>query len=348
MATENKALFYQKVPTEFPVSGEHLTIEKVPFDPEAPAPDGGLTLQALYTSFDPYMRGGMRPAQVKSYRPAYEIGKPLPSISIVKVLKSNNDRFKPGDIAIGFMPIQQYIAAPAETVQALRLLDNPLGLDDLRYFLGALGMPGLTAYSSLMEIGKPKKGETIFISSAAGAVGQVVGQIAKHEGLRVVGSVGSDEKLNYIINDLGFDAGFNYKKEKPRDALKRLIPEGIDIYYENVGGEHLDAAIESMNDFGRIVTCGMISQYNVKPEDRYPIKNLFMVVTKRITMRGFIVSDPGMGDKWAKEHRERVSQWIKDGTFKPMIHETVGIDNAAEGLVGLFQGKNFGKAVLKL
>ncbi|EEP77984.1 succinate dehydrogenase cytochrome b small subunit [Uncinocarpus reesii 1704] len=298
MATENRALIYQKVPTEFPIPGEHLTIEKVPFDEHVP--DGGVTVQSLYTSFDPYMRGGMRPNTVKSYRPPYETGKPLPSLSILKVLKSNNDKFKPGDVVLGFMPIQEYVTLSAEAAQGLRPLENPLGLSDLRYFLGALGMPGLTAYSSLMEIGKPKKGETIFISSAAGAVGQVVGQIAKHEG------------------------------------LKRLAPEGLDIYYENVGGEHLEAAIDAMNDFGRIVACGMISQYNLKPEDRYPVKNIFLTVSKRLTIRGFIVSDPGMGDKWANEHRERVSQWIKEGSFRPMTYETAGIENAPKGLAGFY------------
>jgi NADPH-dependent curcumin reductase CurA len=159
--------------------------------------------------------------------------------------------------------------------------------------------------------------------------------------------VGSDEKLDYILNELGFDGGFNYKKEKPAAAIARLAPEGLDIYYENVGGEQLEAAIDAMRDFGRIVACGMISQYNLPPAERYGIRNIFMTVSKRILMQGFIVSDPGFADKWGKEHAERVSQWIKEGTFKPKIAETVGIDKAAEGLVGIFRGDNFGKAVLK-
>ncbi|KAL1955065.1 hypothetical protein VTO42DRAFT_9054 [Malbranchea cinnamomea] len=343
----NKALFFKKVPTGFPVPGEHLTIEEVPFDPSAPAPDGGVTLQSLYTSFDPYMRGRMRPENIKSYAPAYKLNEPINSRSIAKVLKSNSDRFKAGDLVLGFLPIQERIAVPASQLSNLQLLHNPQNLQDIRCFLGPLGMPGLTAYSSLYEIGKPKKGETIFISAASGAVGQVVGQIAKHEGLKVIGSVGSDEKLDYILNELGFDGGFNYKKEKPADALKRLAPEGLDIYYENVGGEHLEAALDAMKEFGRIVACGMISQYNLEPENRFGIKNIFLTVSKRLTIRGFIVGDPGMGDKWAKEHTERVSQWIKDGTFKPKIAETVGIENAASGLVGIFRGENFGKAVLK-
>lgn len=345
--TGNKALFFSKIPTTFPEAGEHLTVQNVPIDSSADAPENGVTVQHLYTSFDPYMRGRMRPAYVKSYSPPFELNQPIASRSIVKVLKSNSDKYKAGDLAVGMLPVQEYVAVPGSQLSTLQPLHNPLGLEDIRLFLGPLGMPGLTAYSSLYEIGKPKKGETIFISAASGAVGQVVGQIAKHEGLKVIGSVGSDEKLDYIVNELGFDSGFNYKSETPGAALKRLAPNGIDIYYENVGGEHLEAAIDHMNDNGRIVACGMISQYNLEPSKRYGVRNLFLVVSKRITMRGFIVSDPGMGDKWAKEHTERVSQWIKDGSFKPKIAETVGIDNAAKGLVGIFRGENFGKAVLK-
>ncbi|OJD18225.1 hypothetical protein AJ78_01725 [Emergomyces pasteurianus Ep9510] len=347
MSSQNKALVFSKTPTEYPVPGEHLTIQTVPFDPSAPAPENGITVQSLYTSFDPYMRGRMRNPETKSYSPPFTLGKPIDSRSIAKVLKSNNSQYKPGDHVVGHLPVQDYVSLPAEALVAVKPLENPLGLEDIRVFLGPLGMPGLTAYSSLMEIGKPVKGETIFISAASGAVGQVVGQLAKHLGLKVIGSVGSDAKLDYILKELGFDAGFNYKKEKPSDALARLAPDGIDIYYENVGGEHLQAAIDSMNNFGRIVACGMISQYNLKPQDRYGISNIFMVVSKRITIRGFIVGDKGMGDKWAKEHKETVSQWIKEGSFKPIIAETVGIDNAAEGLVGIFRGENFGKAVLK-
>ncbi|OAL71918.1 alcohol dehydrogenase, zinc-containing [Trichophyton violaceum] len=348
MATTTKSLYFKKIPSAFPEPGVHIAVENVPFDPEAPAPDGGLTLECLYTSFDPYMRGRMRPAHVKSYTPAYSLNEPIPSATIARVVKSKNDKYKAGDVVIGLLPIQKNIVLPEAHLKFIRPLENPEGLEDLRVFLGPLGMPGLTAYASLYEIGKPKKGETIFISSAAGAVGQVVGQIAKHEGLTVIGSVGSEEKLFYIVKTLGFDSGFNYKTEKPADALKRLAPNGIDIYFENVGGDHLEAALEHMNDFGRIVACGMISQYNLQMRERYPIKNLFYFITKRLTMRGFIVNDPGMGDKWSKEHLERVSKWIKDGSFKPLIAETVGIENAPEGLVGIFHGRNLGKAVLKL
>ncbi|KAL4995282.1 hypothetical protein BDV10DRAFT_134834 [Aspergillus recurvatus] len=343
MAT-NKALIFKKIPDGYPVPGEHLAIEPAAYDANVAAPADGVSLQSLYTSFDPYMRGRMRSAEIKSYAPPFYLNKPIESASIARVVRSNNASYKEGDLIIGRLPIQEYIAVEADELSRIRHLENPLGIEDIRVFLGALGMPGLTAYSSLYEIGQPKKGETIFVSAASGAVGQLVGQLAKHEGLKVIGSVGSDEKLNYIIKDLGFDGGFNYKKEKPADALARLAPSGIDIYYENVGGEHLEAALEAINNFGRVVVCGMISQYNTAP---YPIKNISYVLTKRLTMRGFIVGDAGMGDKYTKEHQENVQKWIKDGSFKTLIHETEGINNAAEGLVGIFYGKNLGKAVLK-
>lgn len=343
MAT-NKALVFTKIPEGYPVPGEHLAIEPASYDANASAPADGVVLQSLYTSFDPYMRGRMRSAEIKSYAPPFYLNQPIESATIGKIVRSNNASFKEGDLIIGRLPVQEYVAVEKDELSRIRSLENPLGIQDIRVFLSALGMPGLTAYSSLYEIGQPKKGETIFISAASGAVGQLVGQLCKHEGLKVIGSVGSDEKLNYIIKDLGFDGGFNYKNEKPGDALARLAPNGIDIYYENVGGEHLEAALEALNNFGRVVVCGMISQYNSAP---YPIKNISYVLTKRLTMRGFIVGDAGMGDKYTNEHQENVQKWIKDGSFKNLIHETEGIDKAAEGLVGIFYGKNLGKAVLK-
>lgn len=247
------------------------------------------------------------------------------------------------------LPFQEYVALNAEQVagSGLKPLQNPLGLEDVRVFLGALGMPGLTAYSSLYEIGKPKKGDTIFVSAASGAVGQLVGQLAKHEGLKVIGSVGSDEKLEFILKDLGFDAGFNYKKESPAQALQRLAPEGLDIYYDNVGGDHLEASLDAMKNYGRVIVCGLIAGYNQKPEDIHPLRNYGQILWKRLTVRGFLVGDKGMGDKYADEHRERVSKWIKDGTFKAVTWEVESIEQAADGLLALFSGRNFGKAVLK-
>ena len=329
MASTNKALIFKKVPN----------------DANTAAPPNGVALQSLYASFDPYLRGRMRPAEAKSYTPPFTIGQPISNDVIAKVLRSNNKDFKEGDVVQGLLDIQQYTVLDGEGVKKIKHLDNPLGID-IRIFLGALGMPGLTAYSSLYKIGQPKKGETIFVSAASGAVGQVVGQVAKHEGLKVIGSVGSDEKLDYIIKDLGFDSGFNYKKEKPGDALSRLAPQGIDIYYENVGGETLDAALAAMNNHGRVVACGSISQYNATGE-RYGVRNMSLVTVKRLLIQGFIVFDADFGPAYYAEHQKNVQQWIKDGSFKPITHETDGIDNAIEGFLDLYLGRNKGKAVLK-
>merc|ERR1711939_63840 len=215
---QNKGVIFKQIPQGLPVPGKDLAVEAREFDIDQAPPKGGVTTKNFYASFDPYQRGRMRDANKKSYSPPYTLGEPIGNGTVAKVIK-------------------------------------PYNLD-LKVFIGALGMPGLTAYSSFYEIGKPQKGETIFISAASGAVGQLVEQLAKHDGLKVIGSVGSDEKLEYITKELGFDGGFNYKKEKPLEALQRLAPNGIDIYYENVGGEQLEAALEVMNDFGRVIGCG--------------------------------------------------------------------------------------------
>jgi NADPH-dependent curcumin reductase CurA len=250
---QNKGLIFKEAPTSWPVVGTHLTVEARPFDLSQAPPPGGVITKNLYISLDPYMRGRMRDPNVPSYSPPYQLGEAVTAYSLAQVLTSDNPQYKKGDILFGRFGVEEYSVVPKDVVnwEQTRKVDNPYGLP-LSNFLGILGMTGLTAYSSLYEIGQPKKGETIFISSAAGAVGQIVGQIAKHEGLRVIGSVGDDKKLAFIIDELGFDGGFNYKKEKPADALQRLAPQGIDIYYENVGGEQLDAALNAMNNWGRI------------------------------------------------------------------------------------------------
>ena len=248
---QNKGLIFKKAPTGWPVPGEHLAVEAREFDPSAEPPQGGVITKNYYVSYDPYQRGRMRNPEAKSYSPPFTLGQPFTSATVAKILKSSNEKFKEGDLVIGMLGTEEYTTASAEMAKGLQKLDNPHKLDPAIY-LGALGMPGLTAYSSLYEIGKPKRGETIFISAASGAVGQLVGQLAKHEGLKVIGSVGSDEKLDFITKELKFDGGFNYKKEDPSDALKRLAPDGIDIYYENVGGSQLDSALAAMKNFGRV------------------------------------------------------------------------------------------------
>ncbi|RMZ87698.1 hypothetical protein DV736_g5071, partial [Chaetothyriales sp. CBS 134916] len=190
-------------------------------------------------------------------------------------------------------------------------------------------MTGLTAYGSLHEIAQAKKGEVILVSAAAGAVGQMVGQIAVREGLYVIGSVGDDKKLDFITKQLGFHAGFNYKKENIRDAVQRLAPDGIDIFYDNVGGELLDVALENLNVFGRIVACGAISQYNNKGvEEAYGVKNTGMLIRKRIKWQGFLVFDPNIA-KWREQRDKNISEWIADGSFKSIDYVTEGVDNAS-------------------
>ncbi|KAF1988480.1 NAD(P)-binding protein [Aulographum hederae CBS 113979] len=346
---QNKGLIFKKVPHGWPKPGEDLVVEARDFDIDQSPPSGGLTVKNYYLSYDPYQRGRMRAPEAKSYSAPFTLGEPINNRGISKVMKSGTDKFKEGDVIVSMMgtSFEEYSVFAPEMTKTCFKLDNPYNLDP-KTFIGALGMPGLTAWSSFYDIGEPKKGETIFISAASGAVGQLVGQLAKHEGLKVFGSVGDDKKLDFILNELGFDGGFNYKKEKPADALKRLVPNGLDIYYENVGGEQLEAAINVMNPFGRIIACGMISQYNVPVENHYPIKNLFQVVSKRIKMQGFIVSDANMGPKYTKEHQEKLPKWIADGDFKVKMSTTVGIDNAVEGFIGMLEGKNFGKAVLEI
>ncbi|KAI2469979.1 NAD(P)-binding protein [Annulohypoxylon bovei var. microspora] len=342
----NKALIFKRIPTGLPVPGEHLVIEQRPIDLDA-VPIGGIVVEVLSVSLDPYLRGRMRDASIPSYKPAFPLGEPVQNDAIARVLKSDNARFHAGDALYIFLPFAQYVAVPADKLHDAVKLDNPYGLA-LDTFLGPLGMPGLTAFSSLYKIGQPKRGETIFVSSAAGAVGSLVGQLAKREGLTVIGSVGSDEKLSFILRDLGFDAGFNYKKERPWDALARLAPNGIDIYYENVGGAHLEAALQHLRERGRVVVSGMIEGYNSALEDRYGVRNLLEIFAKRLTVAGFIVSDDDFGPTYTERHQRDVQRWIADGSVKAKLHVTHGIDRGAEGLVEIFQGKNFGKAILKI
>lgn len=261
MPTQNKTFVHKKVPKGFPIPGENIVVEDRPIDLDA-VPEGGLVVKNLIASFDPYMRGRLRDASIKSYSPAIGENEPIPSYCVSKVLKSDAPDLKEGDLAVTFVPIAEYAYVPKELLAGGRVTEihNPYNLE-AGLFVGQLGMSGLTAWSSLYKIGKPKRGETIFVSSAAGSVGQTVGQIAKHEGLRVIGSVGSDEKAEFITKELGFDGATNYKKESPADALRRLAPEGIDIYYENVGGETLEAAIDALKPHGRIVACGMVSRF---------------------------------------------------------------------------------------
>jgi len=388
MATSNKTLLFSSIPPSgLPIPNKTLTLATLPFDPSIPPPPGGLTLSILYTSLDPFLTDKMRDPSTASYTPAYTLNAPITNDAVARVIQSSASEYSAGDLVLADLPFAEFATLTAEDIpfKIRAVLPNPFGWtgDDLALYLGPVGMTGLTAFSALYEIGKPKKGETIFVSSAAGAVGQMVGQIAKREGMRVIGSVGSHEKLEFITRELGFDAGFNYKIERAGEALKRLAPEGVDVYFDNVGGEQLDAALEAMNERGRIIACGMvgcsfpflffslaffcftascsfwagywtetnsgqITQYNRDPKDWDGVKNLLCLVDKRLTMRGFIVADPDFGPAYLEDHQTKMHQWLADGSIKAKLDISEGLENATQGLLDLFSGKNFGKAVLKI
>ena len=212
------------------------------------------------------------------------------------------------------------------------------------YYLGVLGMPGMTAYVGLLDIGQPKAGETVFVSAASGAVGSVVGQLARITGCRTIGSAGSDEKVRFLRDELGFDAAFNYKETPPEQALRQAAPDGLDIYFDNVGGDHLQAAISAMKPFGRIPLCGMISTYNATTPPPGP-NNLMLMVAKRLTMRGFLVGDHA--DRKAA-FREEVGRYVREGRIR--VRETVvdGIERAPEAFLALLRGDHIGKMVVRV
>ncbi|KAF9179742.1 hypothetical protein BGZ51_006566 [Haplosporangium sp. Z 767] len=337
---KNKSVIFLKHPTEFPVPGEHFDVQTKDLTVNLSAKD--VLLRNLYVSVDPYMRGRMRNTD-KSYIGGFQIGQPLNGYGVAEVIESKNDAFPVGTVVAGFVGWEEYTVAPgAQGLRAISDARNPK--IPLSSYLGVLGMPGLTAYSSLKIIGQPKAGETIFISAASGAVGQLVGQIAKRQGLRVVGSVGADDKVEYLLKDLKFDAAFNYKKGDILENLKAAAPEGIDIYFENVGGETLEAALEVMNTHGRVIACGMISQYNTQTP--YGVRNLPHIVTKRITMRGFIASDfqKECGADFVKD----LGSWLAKGEIIYKEDITDGIENAPDSFVGMLKGKNFGKQIVKI
>jgi NADPH-dependent curcumin reductase CurA len=279
---KNLALIFTEVPTGLPVVGKHIAVKDVGFDLESDAPVDGVTVELLYCSLDHFMRGLLREPVEGEIVPEIMAGTGLGTalrseFSIGKVLKSMHSDFGPGDLILHRLPIQQFVAVHLGQTHEARRIPVDDGIDDLRHYLGALGMPGLTAYSGLYGVGRLRAGETIFVSSAASTVGQLAGQFAKSEGLKVIGSVGSDEKLQYILNEVGFDQGFNYKTGRPLDELKNLAPSGIQIYFDNVriyqfppnmlfiqvydltvskkvGGAHLEAAIDHLSSHGRYVS----------------------------------------------------------------------------------------------
>lgn len=252
----NKSLIYKKYTPYTPQPGENLCIEPRPFDEDAPTPPGGITVKNLYLSLDPYQRGQMRlPTDAGTYSIPWVEDEPAVVTTLSTVLKSANDGFKPGDLIYAMASAAEFAAIPADMIPLARVLPPlPDGVNIApQTVIGALGVAGLAAYVSFLEFVKePRAGKTLFVSAASGGVGQIVGQMAKMKGMRVIGSTGSPEKVDFVVNELGFDGAWNYKAETTADALTRLAPEGLDVYYDNVGGEQLETALTRMKDFGTI------------------------------------------------------------------------------------------------
>jgi NADPH-dependent curcumin reductase CurA len=302
----------------------------------APA-DGEVLVQVLYVSLDPAMRGWMN--EGRSYVPPVAIGEVMRAATVGRVLDSRSDRFAAGDRVSSWLGVQQYAVVGAD---ALMKVDTELA--PLPTYLGALGMPGMTAYFGLLDIGQPKEGQTVVVSAAAGAVGSVVGQIAKRKGARAVGIAGGEQKCGWIVQELGFDAAIDYKSQDVADGLRRHCPDGIDVYFDNVGGEILDAALARLARHARVVICGAISQYNNIDSMRGP-SNYMSLLVNRARMEGFVVIDY-MG-RYPEAMRE-MAGWIAEGKLHAREDVVEGFERFPEALRKLFEGENVGKLVLKV
>ncbi len=300
--------------------------------------DGEILVQNEYISVDPYMRGRMN--DYKSYVPPFQIGETISGGSVGKVIQTQSDGFQAGEYVLNFSGWREYFVSSGE---GLTKVDPSLA--PIQTFLGALGMPGMTAYVGFLDIGRPKEGETVYVSAASGAVGSIVCQIAKIKGCQVVGSAGSDKKVNWLLNQIGVDGAFNYKKvDNLADELQKQFPNGIDIYFENVGGEHLEAVLFNMNSFGRIPVCGMISQYNQTGLQPGP-RNLGFIIGKRLLLKGFIVSDHY---DQLPQFQADMMEWISAGKIKWEETIVTGIENAPKAFIGLFTGENLGKMLIQV
>ena len=300
--------------------------------------EGELLVKILYISLDPAMRGWMNESR-KSYVPPIEIGEVMRALALGRVIASKNSKFAVGDHVYGPFGVQEFAISNGKGITKVNAGAIPLPV-----FLGTLGMPGMTAYFGLLDIGQPQPGQTVVVSGAAGAVGTVVGQIAKIKGCTVVGIAGGPEKCGYVVKDLGFDAAIDYKSEDVRKALQRHCPKGIDVYFDNVGGDILDAALTQLARGARIVICGAISQYN----NTTPIKgpsNYLSLLVNRASMKGMVVFD--YADRYADAARE-MAGWMAAGTLKSREDIVEGLETFPDALLKLFKGENIGKLILKV
>ncbi|MBV8889223.1 MAG: NADP-dependent oxidoreductase [Alphaproteobacteria bacterium] len=328
----NRQVLLKRRPSGLPVRADFEIVDAPIPDPG----DGQVLLRGLYLSLDPYMRG--RISGVRSYARPVEIGEVIEGRVVGCVARSRHPDFREGDYAFGGYGWQLYSVIDGHALTRLDAAEAPISTA-----LGVLGMPGLTAYVGLSDIGQPKAGETVVVSAASGAVGAVAGQLAMAKGARVVGIVGGAEKCRYVEQELGFDAAIDHRTPDLGAALDAACPNGIDVYFENVGGAVQQAVFPRLNDFGRMVMCGMISEYNDR-EPR-PGPNLGAVVRKRLRIQGFIVGDQRQR---IAEYRAMAAPLLRDGRLKYREDIVEGLDHAPEAFIGLLQGKNFGKLLVKL
>jgi len=338
-ATQAKAVFLKSYPQGLP-SPDLFETKTV----DLPAlKDGEALVRTVWMSVDPYMRGRMNP-NVKSYIPAFSLDEPLNGGAVGEVVDSKTDGLAAGDYVVGFQGgWQEYYVAEAS---ALTKVDPNLA--PLSAYLGVLGMPGLTAWAGLNQILEPKEGETLFVSGAAGAVGSLVCQLGKHKGMRVVGSAGSPEKCKWLEEEGGCDVALNYKDYKTSGALTKALteaaPQGVNCYFENVGGDHLEAALNCIAFGGRIALCGMIAHYNNTEPPAGP-NNLINMIGRGVMAKGFIISNYA---HLTGDFLSEVAPLLASGkiNFRESAYE--GLDKAPEAFIGLFKGENFGKAVVRV
>ncbi|HUG65527.1 MAG TPA: NADP-dependent oxidoreductase [Gaiellaceae bacterium] len=298
--------------------------------------DGQVLIRNAYFSVDPYMRPRMN--DVRSYVAPFTLGEAMTGGAVGRIAVSRNPRYAEGDWVLHQLGWREWALSDGSALRRLDASAAPVSTA-----LGVLGMPGFTAWYGLFELGAPSEGNTVFVSGAAGAVGSAAGQMARIAGCRVIGSAGSEEKLAWL-RDLGFDDVFNYREQSPRRALAELATDGIDISFDNVGGDHLEAAIGAARPYGRIVACGSIARYNDAEPAPGP-RNMFMIVTKRLRLQGFIISDHF--DRF-DEFVRQAEEWIRDGRLQ--YRETIvdGIENAPSAFLGLLRGDNIGKMLVKV
>lgn len=330
--TTNRQVLLAKRPTGWVTEADFRIVES-----PVPVPgDGQVLVRNHYLSLDPYMRGRMDDAP--SYAENVKVGDVMVGGTVGEVVESKNPKFTPGMMVSGYAGWQDYGLSDGK---ALSRIDTAIA--PASWYLGVLGMPGVTAWIGLLDICQPRAGETVVVSAASGAVGSVVGQLARIAGCRVVGIAGGPEKCGYCVNDLGFDACVDYKADGWKKALSAAAPKGIDVNFENVGGEVLDAVLARTNAFARIALCGLVSQYNAT--EAYGVKNFRFLLINRIRLQGFIVSEHL--DKWPRALQELAGH-VAAGRIK--YRETVanGLENAPSAFIGMLQGRNFGKQVVRL